>query len=153
MSTTPTTVSQNTLLCQIESNILLLPDVSVAEIIDYQPVESDDDMPTWFLGLLDWRELEIPLVSLEALKDNTFFSHSSTLKIIIVNSTSHRDDFAYWGFVAAEAPKMRRLVKDQLTAGELSDSEFVRAAARMDDDTVLIPDLAAVETQIAELIC
>ncbi len=152
-ATTNSPESQNSLLCQVESGVLLLPDVAVAEIIDYQPVESDDDMPTWFLGLLSWRQLDIPLVSFEALKDNTFFSQSGQLKIIILNSISQRDDFAYWGFISAEAPKMRRLTKDQvISTGDNTREEFILAKASVGGDDVLLPDLQAVEKNIADLL-
>ena len=73
------------LLCATEDGTIMLPDASIAEIIEFQSTETEEGKPNWYLGQLTWRNISIPLISLEALNSDAFFTQSHQLKIIIFN--------------------------------------------------------------------
>ena len=156
-----TNVGINTLLCRIEGGQLLLPDTLIAEVIEYQQAtiqmpsspatqdETDDEAserPLWYLGTLQWRQLSVPLVSLEALNSGGFFIHNHQLKIIILNSIGEHAHMPYWGFISKDTPRMQRISADYLVAdntAELGNIEFMRA--ELLGEPVLLPDLEKIE--------
>ncbi len=145
-----------TLLLNIEGAQVLLPDIAVAEIVDYQMTSSpeEDDLPDWFLGQLTWRGLSVPLISLESLNHGAFFTKRPALKIIVVNSLyALKDKAGYWAFVALDTPKMQKLATDALVASEDQPEEgaVTIMIAELLGDEVIVPDVEAVEAAIADL--
>jgi len=49
----------------VTGNSLVLPNVSVAEIVDYKTPEPVEDTPEWFLGNIEWRGVTLPVISYE----------------------------------------------------------------------------------------
>jgi len=48
--------------------LMLLPNAAVAEIIGYQDPAAVESGPNWLLGLMSWRGISLPLISLEAIR-------------------------------------------------------------------------------------
>ena len=44
---------------------LVLPNTSIAEVIGYSKPSPVKKSPDWFLGMMNWRGLTIPIVSFE----------------------------------------------------------------------------------------
>jgi len=54
------------LLIPISGGQLLLPNSVVAEVFPYnEPERVAENQPNWLLGLIDWRNQRIPLLSIE----------------------------------------------------------------------------------------
>ena len=144
----------NTLICSIEGAQVMLPDIAIAEIVEFQPTAAaSDDVPTWYLGKLVWRGLDVPVISLEAMDHDAFFTQGSMLKIIIINATENRERLPYWGFVSQETPRMMRINRESI-AGDpnamLGHVEAIRAEVY--GDPVMLPDLTKIEQQILALL-
>lgn len=45
---------------------LLLPNVSIAEVVDYASADAGANTPEWLVGYLDWRGLQLPVISYDA---------------------------------------------------------------------------------------
>lgn len=54
------------LLLPLADRTLILPNVAVAELIDYQRGEPASDAPPWYLRSVAWRDRQLPLISFEA---------------------------------------------------------------------------------------
>ncbi len=144
-----------TLLFNIEGGQVLLPDIAVAEIVDYQVTSTPEehDVPDWFLGELAWRGLKVPLISLESLNHGAFFTKRPALKIIVVNSLyALKERGGYWAFVALDTPKMQKLSSDALVASDEADNGSVTLMiAELLGDEVIVPDIESIEVAIAKL--
>lgn len=139
------------LAVNIHGSQIVLPGAAIAEIIDFQPTQAaSDDLPTWYLGKLVWRGIQVPLVSLEGMNHNAFFTQARSLKIIVMHGLSQRSNMPYWGFVAMETPRMLRIDKERLIAADMEDQDNAVAAmwAQLDGDIVMLPDLALIEQQL-----
>ena len=53
--------SLTALLVPLADRTLLLPNVAVAELIPYRPPHVTPGLPSWFLGQVAWRDLQLPL--------------------------------------------------------------------------------------------
>ena len=71
-TTTQTTrlTSLTGLLIPLSDRHLLLPNVAVAELIDYQDSVADATAPKWYLGPINWRHRSLPLLCFEAACGN-----------------------------------------------------------------------------------
>ena len=56
-----------TLLIPMSGEQLVLPNVTVAEIIPYIEPQAHNDKPDWYLGVFNWRNIDVPLVSFETI--------------------------------------------------------------------------------------
>lgn len=138
----------------IEGGKVIMPDAMIAEIVDFQSTTTaTDDVPTWYLGNLLWREIDVPLIALEALNNNSFFTQSRALKIIVIHSASYRDKMPYWAFVTLETPRMLRLEAADLTKideVDLGNMEVMRA--EIAGEVVMILDIEKIEKEVASLL-
>lgn len=144
----------NALFSMIESGRLIIPDALIAEIVDFQSTHAEsDDVPTWYLGQLPWRGIFIPLISLEALNNDSFFRQSRLLKIIVIHGAYNRDKLPYWAYVALETPKMQRIQKDSLQLDEASVLGVVeKMKAELAGELLMIPDIEKIEEEIVGLL-
>lgn len=146
--------SMSVVLTSIHGIRILLPGAAVAEIIEYQVTQtSEDDQPTWYLGKLAWRGLQIPLVSLEGMNHDAFFTQSRNLKIVVVHSLLTNSKQPHWAFVAMETPRMLRIDKERLQISEeaIDGNKIAAMWAQLDETQVLLPNLQIIEEQLLAL--
>lgn len=142
-----------TLLFYIENAQLMLPDIAVAEIIEYRELESIGDAPTWLKGSMAWRGLTVPVIALETLNHEAPLSLQSSSKIIVLNSASDVP-FRYWGFIAKEAPKLQRIASDSIVNDPnepLGEAQLM--AAELYGEPIMIADLEKIEQLLKPFIC
>lgn len=134
-----------TLLFYIENAQVMLPDIAVAEIIEYRELEAIEDAPDWLLGNMAWRGLTVPVIALETLNQGDALTLQSSSKIIVLNSASDVG-FRYWAFVAKETPKLQRIAHDSIVNdpdAELGEAQLM--AAELYGEPIMIADLEKIE--------
>lgn len=139
----------------LEGAKAVLPDSAIAEIVDFQTTSQESEgMPSWYLGKLDWRTIQVPLISLESLNNGSFFTKTGSLKIIVMHGSSSRKKLPYWAFVVLETPKMMRIDSSDLlessSDGSLGEVEI--SQARLNDQEVMIPNVNKIEKEIISLL-
>ncbi len=140
------------LAAAIEGVRVLFPDVMVAEIVDFQSlVSEDEETPTWYLGKLPWREITVPLISLEAMNSDSFFRKKPDLKIVVVHSAYLREQMPYWSFVVNETPRMLRLNRADVHHADTGEKGKIEAMhAEISGDLFLVPDAVKIEKNIVD---
>lgn len=135
------------MLLPMADRTLLVPGVSVAEIVNYSYAECPEDAPEWFLGNIIWRKLSVPLVSFEMLNGQPMPRMGSQRRIAVLNNTGVSEALPFIAIPIQGIPSLLRV-----TPAELADVEDVdlspaeRAAARISTgETVLIPDVSVLE--------
>jgi len=58
--------SLSCVMIPVKDRQLLLPNVSIAEVVDFSNHSSDADTPDWVVGFLDWRGLDLPVISYDS---------------------------------------------------------------------------------------
>jgi chemosensory pili system protein ChpC len=142
-------------LIPLQQSQLLLPNACIAEVISYEDPETIDDaeteMPEWYRGMLDWRTLRIPVVSLEPLLDmDISYKQGHRSRIIVCNLPGGNDDMPYAGIVADSIPRLARISEAVITATEheIESLPLVFATVNINDTDAFIPDLSFIETQL-----
>ena len=140
-----------TLVIPLQKSTILLPQICVAEIIPYEPLQRVQKTPDWFIGLLAWRGEQVPVVSFEMLtiKRASFSLVSvSSASLVVVRALEQWQDFQYYAFVAQAVPQLMSINEaDLFEAGEeRAVTELMKA--RLGKLVVSLPDLDFIERQI-----
>lgn len=138
-----------TLQLPVRGRSLLVPNVSVAEIMRIPELETRENLPGWFLGMTPWRGLSIPLISFEAINDDPFAISSVDRRAAVLNGLLDRERLPFYGVLTQGAPRMQRLAPTEIVAVEgasrgPAESMVVNASG----EEVAIPDLAWLEKQL-----
>ena len=141
-------------LISLQKGRLLLPSNSVAEIIPYEPLQRSQDTPDWFLGLLSWRSLQVPVVSFEMLSvRRARFSliSVSSASLVICTGISGNKEIPYFALVAQVMPTLRRVIPDELieTGEEALPTELMKILYR--GEPAAIPNVEYLEQQLATI--
>lgn len=145
MSTLPTYV------ISLQKQGVLLPQSNIAEIIPYEPLQRLENTPDWFLGLLSWRGIQVPVVSFEMLTvERASFSlvSVSSASLVIIKGLNSQEALPYHAMVAQTIPRLVELNEEMLLDPEESAAQTETARVRYEDELMSIPDLDYVESAI-----
>lgn len=143
-----------TYLIPLQKSNILLPNNSVAEIIPYEPLQRIQNTPDWFLGLLSWRGIQVPVLSFEMLtRASASFSLMSvaSASLVICTTLSGRDDMRYFALVAQALPRLMRLNPEELIESQEDTVETELSIVRLNGQPAVIPDLDYVESCLVDL--
>ncbi|WP_095148637.1 chemotaxis protein CheW [Pseudomonas sp. Irchel s3a18] len=131
------------LLLPLADRTLILPNVAVAELIDYQPGAFDLDSPPWYLGQVNWRDRKIPLLSFEsACGQKTVIGERA--RIVVLNTLSGRPNLKFIALLVQGIPRSYKL-DSQLSYVDVPLCTLEKAAVQIADQVAKIPDLLALE--------
>ena len=143
-----------TYVISLQKQSVFLPRSSVAEIIPYEPLQRLEDTPDWFLGLLNWRGIQVPVASFEMLTvERASFSlvSVSSASLVIIKGLNSKEMLQYHAMVAQTIPRLEELNEEMLVDSEESTAPTEAARVRYGDELISIPDLDYVESAILEV--
>jgi hypothetical protein len=158
MAATHLTLNQTTLLgattgtiqCMfmpVYNGMLLLPKLSVVEVLDADKLLVSSQKESWQAGSVIWSEQKIPVIWFEAL--NAKPAPTKLQKIAIVCRIAPNASQSFYGIALQSAPRVDKVKIAQLEDLEnapLGPVEFLHV--RCDGQLMAIPDLDKVEACI-----
>ncbi|MEX1032825.1 MAG: chemotaxis protein CheW [Cellvibrionaceae bacterium] len=134
------------LLIPLADRQLLLPTVTVAEMVPYTKPERDPEAPDWYLGDIMWREARVPLVSYEVMCGEPMPSFNGKSRIAVLNNTGVDEKLPFLAIATQGIPRLSRVKAEEIHELEgaklaLFDLMHVTHAG----ESVVIPDVAALE--------
>jgi chemosensory pili system protein ChpC len=134
------------LLIPMQDGVLLLPNVSVAEIVPISRVVPQENAPEWYLGNCDWREQTIPLLSYEVLNGDPKVGVNSRSRIAVLNTTGLNESLPFIAILTQGLPRLARVTEDELTQRDDSDNKAVELMhVSWAGEEAVIPDITAIE--------
>lgn len=132
----------------MQKQAVILPDDVVAEIIPYEPLQRIGDTPDWFLGLLGWRGIQLPVISFEMLTvERASFSLVSvaSASLVIVRGNTDQTLLPFYALVAQTHPAAHEVIDEMLvnTGGTVERTEV--AKVRFNNDVLSVPNLNYLE--------
>lgn len=139
-----------TLIIPLAGRNLLLPNVAIAEVIPYIRPRAIAGGPEWLLGAISWRGLNIPLISFDRLHGQDAAGALAQARIAVFNSVQADSGLSFYAVVTAGIPQLKRVTTEALqeVPGEAADG--VLSQVKLGDIQAVIPDLAALESAVAE---
>lgn len=142
-----------TMLLPVRGRTLLIPNVSVAEIVQLERLEEVADAPGWLRGLMDWRGLRIPIVTFESINDDPFAMTVPSRRAAVCNGCVDPGRMPFFGIAASDMPRMSRISADEIVACEdVVTGPAERMAVSASGEEASIPDLAFIERQLLQVL-
>lgn len=125
---------------------LLLPNESVAEILRSGDVRPRQEVPSWLLGTLAWRGMEVPVVSLYALMGSEEPTGHDKGQLVVLNRGRPLPGLPYYALPSRGVPRLLRLVEADLVSDDQAGIDATLATAvRVGEEKALIPRLELLE--------
>jgi chemosensory pili system protein ChpC len=126
---------------------LLLPNVTIAEVVDYVGASTVADMPEWLVGYLDWRGLQLPIISYDAANGGKVsVSGDNRGRIIILNTISdHHKDLPFLALITQGIPSQARLTEEQIRKLDGNAGPADLMEVEVDGENAWIPNLEYIE--------
>lgn len=125
---------------------LLLPNVSVAEVVGYQVPEQSIDKPDYFLGYVTWRGIQIPLLSYELANGQSSSTVTSNARIVVINSIGeHHEALPFFAILTQGIPRLVKVANDLIHPINSTLKEAETSIVKLDGEDAVIPNLAYLE--------
>ena len=142
------------LLIPIANCKLVLPTVSVAEMIPYSsPILPSTDMPDWFLGHLQWRQTQVPMVSYERLNGEPLADIKPESQLIILNNTGVSADLPFFCMPTQGIPRLSRVAMNEISDNTAVEArEYDEMQVFVAGEQAVLPDVSKIEKVCAQLL-
>ena len=140
------------MLLPMLDHILLVPNTTVAEMSPMKPLMSLPDTPEWMMGLYEWRNIHVPVVSLESLNRGGRAIMNPQGRIAVLNSTGVSDKLPFLGIHTQGIPRMTRVGEEDIVENEdVEKREWDLMAVKVGMEEFLLPDIARIQAAVADL--
>ncbi|ARN73711.1 chemotaxis protein CheW [Oceanicoccus sagamiensis] len=142
-----------TLLIPMSGKQLVLPNVSVAEIIPYIEPQADDDKPDWYLGAFNWRNTDVPLVSFEAMNGESSGGQGKDRRIAVLNGLVDNQRLPFCGIVTEGVPRLMRIMPDEVSADEgATKGPSELSSVMVSGEKAVIPDVDFIQQEVLNVL-
>jgi chemosensory pili system protein ChpC len=144
------------LLIPLRGERLLVPRMCVAEVIAFADTarNRDAEMPDWFLGVIDWNNRRVPVVSFDAAAGEERKTKRNRTRVVVFHAITQELKGGYYGILTQGFPQLVRVNPDVLGLDAehgLPEGFPALCRARMIHEFPLIPDVERLERMLAEL--
>ena len=145
------------LLIPLESERLLVPRVCVAEVITFSTPErsrDNDQLPSWFLGRVEWNGRRLPVISFEGISGEDTQHRAGRTRIVVFHTIGDALKLGFFGMITQGFPQLVRVNGDVLSLDSSlpwPEGQPVLCRTQMINEYPLIPDMERLETMVAEL--
>lgn len=140
-------------LIQVADAKLLLPNATIAEVLSYADPDPLPDAPDWLLGRIRWRGWQLPLVAFSRFTGIASDEQGGLgSKVIVLKALGGDTKHPFFAVLTQGFPRLVTVTQAALVSDTHDESvpEGVLAKVRLNEDDVLLPDLATLETRIGE---
>ena len=135
---------------------VIVPNALVAEIISVKEIESQDNAPAWFLGNMNWRGSEVPLLSFEASGGEKIAKVNLNTQAVVlyaVGGSGEISEHPYLGLVMSGVPHVSHFSREQIKIDDdaLETHPMVAQKVRINGASVSILDVDAMVAMVDEL--
>ncbi len=134
---------------------VILPNTAVAEIIPYIKPEAltetiGTNAPDWLLGMIAWRGISVPLISIETIFGGSYEQQSKRSSIAIINAVGDAAGVPYFAIVTQGIPRLLQVSAATLSAIDETgdDNKAIACHVVFDGDVAIIPDMDEIEAML-----
>jgi len=144
------------ILTLLKDNVIV-PNALVAEIISVKEVAESENAPKWFLGKMNWRGKDVPLLSFEAAAGNEISKVNLNTQAVVLYAVGKDGDDVespYLGLVMSGVPHVSHFSREQITTdseGQENHHPMVAQKVRVNGARVSILDVDAMVSMAQEL--
>ena len=127
--------------------LLLVPSATIAEVVNVSALAPVALAPAWVLGVVGWRTLAVPVVSLEALFGKAPTRPGPTSKVVVFYPLAGRAEWEYFAVLSSAEPRPQPVDASAVTLGasELPPSPYVAGGLKIGGQPLWIPNFEALK--------
>ena len=145
-------IEVSSLLIPLNDKQLVLPNVTVAEIIPYRAPTAINDPASWVLGQLEWRNVDIPVISYELLS-GAATPRTEGARLAVINGTSVNRELSFYAILIQGIPRLTHVKEDDIVVVEAMHSgPYDEVAVSVNGEQAMIPNLEAIENELLKFI-
>lgn len=135
-------------LIPVSDRQLLLPNVSIAEIVDYAEPELSPDSPDWLAGFLNWRGLRLPVISYDAANGlASSVPDNARGRVAVLNTIGDgHGTMPFMALITQGIPSQTKLIEEQVNRSEGETGPADLMVVDVDGHTAYIPNLEYLES-------
>jgi len=133
------------LMLPLAGRTLLVPTVSIAEMVSYSAPQAVDQAPDWLLGMVEWRNLQVPVLSFEVLNGEANPGTAQRSRLAVFNNTGVSDELPFIALPTQAIPKLIRVSGQDISVSDEGNQPFDRMRVDVEDETLTIPDISSLE--------
>jgi chemosensory pili system protein ChpC len=147
-------VQVSSVLIPLAKRLLLLPNVVVAEVINYSKPTVRKRAPEWFLGDIVWRGTSVPVISIDGLMGDLMIEPGRRGRIIVLNTINGENDLTHIGIVSQAIPSLVRVTSESISSlnSTHENPSLVTYAVEVEAKHAVIPDLDALEKIVVDFL-
>lgn len=147
-----TRLSVRSQIIPIGGGHLVLPNTAVAEVINYSEPAPIAEGPEWLLGLLSWRERDVPLLSFEVMCGQPKPPVPVRAKIVVLNALGGNPDLNFFAVLVQGIPQLANIDESRIAAMDYTPEADSAILSRVvvDGETAVIPDLDGIEQRLLD---
>ncbi len=130
---------------------LLLPNVSVAEILPWRRIKPLEDTPNWCLGLLGWRGESLPVLRFELVAAEVGDAPRTGRCLVVMNRSHSVRSLPFWALAADGLPRMLSLDSEDVNESARTPVATESACVMLGTEEVSIPNLGYLEERVSSL--
>jgi len=134
---------------------VILPNTAIAEIIPYVSPEALSDAlgknaPDWLLGMIAWRGVSVPLISIETIFGSRYEQQGKRSSIAIINAVGAAAGVNFFAIVTQGIPRLLQVSATTLSLIDETgdDNKAIACHVVFEGDVAIIPDMEEVESMI-----
>jgi chemosensory pili system protein ChpC len=154
MSQTPANLEQagqvDCLMMPLNDRQLLLPNVTVAEIIPFSQLMTTNSSISWIIGSIQWRGIAVPVICYELLNGTPAPRPSPNARFAVINGVGQYAEMPFFGILVQGIPKLTRVLEPDIQQVDavMGMGSLDQMAVSVDGESAFIPDLEHIETQL-----
>lgn len=131
---------------------ILLPNTCIAEVTGLGELNPIKKAPDWFLGMMDWRGVRIPVISFEASNGINIDTPSQHSRVAVLNGISGDENLPFYGVLSQGIPKLMALEKSDIETIKKPTQKLPLASdqAQLADVSAVIPDQTKIEKLLSK---
>jgi chemosensory pili system protein ChpC len=131
---------------------ILLPNISVAEIIPFSNVQLLNTKiaeSPWFLGYSLWRGLKIPLISIDLINGEKDPQANKRSRVAIIHTLNGNKKLPYLAIIVQGIPRLSYVTQENIHSIDSKILEADKIQIEVDSISASIPDLDKLESMVA----
>jgi len=141
------------LLLPMHTEIALLPNAAVAEVIPFVQPVAIEDAPSWLVGYISWRDRQVPLVMFEAASEGTVGRIHKGCRIAILNTLNGNSSLPYIAIVMQGLPSLQVVRTNSIQYDNKSSKQrqSIKAYVNLNGTAAIVPDIDELESRLLRL--
>ena len=147
-----TTQAVPCLLIPTQGKSLLLPNVTVAEVVGYTPPRALENAPAWFLGFIIWRGEQVPVLSFETANREIHGANTASARIAVMNGSGSSSRLPFFAVVVQGIPRMVRVNEEDIEQSDENLGPAEAMAVKTSVGKAYIPNLQYLEGLLTKVV-